>query len=606
MCGITGWVDWERDLTDCVAVVRAMTDTMVCRGPDAEGYRITRHAALGHRRLSIIDLEGGAQPMGDEQRGVLLSYSGEVYNFRELRTELEGLGHTFRTRSDTEVVLRAYLEWGTDSVARLNGMFGFAIWDAEREELLLVRDRLGVKPLYYAQTPSGLLFGSEPKAVLANPLFQPELDDEGISELLLTPPLKTPGHGVFRGLREVRPGHLVRVSRSGVREQRYWQLVSDTHQDDLPTTIATVRSILTDTVSRQLVSDVPLCSLLSGGLDSSAITALAAAELTGQGAGKLSTFSMEFRGSEEHFKPDALRPSLDTPFAHAVAGHLGTRHTHIVLDPQDLLADQLDTLRARDLPGMGDMDVSLLLLFKEVRKHSTVALSGESADEVFGGYPWFHDPEALKNPGFPWAHGRTGRYEVLDPGLLQRLQLREYVKDRYVEAIGEVPYLDGEEGIDRRLREVFHLNLTRFLPALLDRKDRMSMAAGLEVRVPFCDHRLIEYLWNIPWWMKNVGSIEKGLLRKAVGDLLPEEVANRPKSAFPVAQDPAYDAAVRDRLRDILADSNSPLLNLVDKARLTATLAAPTGEWNGPQSTAWLGYLLEVDTWLRTYRVRIR
>jgi asparagine synthase (glutamine-hydrolysing) len=608
VCGITGWVDWQRDLTEQGEVVRAMTGTLAARGPDAEGVWLSPRAALGHRRLAVVDPAGGAQPMtaveGPGARGqVVLSYSGEVYNFVELREELRAAGHRFGTRSDTEVVLRAYLEWGADCVSRLNGMFAFAVWDELGQELLLARDRLGVKPLYYAETDSGVLFGSEPKAVLANPLFEPEVDGEGLAELLLSPTLQTPGHGVFRGLHEVRPGRVVRVTRRGVRESVYWRLESAPHPDDLATTVRTVRELLEDAVTRQLVADVPVCSLLSGGIDSGAVTALAAGALAG--GDKLPTYSLDFRGNDRDFRPDALRPSIDAPFAHAAAAYLGTSHVEVLLDTPDLLAQQLITLGARDLPGMGDLDVALYLLCRELRWESTVALSGESADEVFGGYPWFHDEAALETPMFPWVHGRTGRYDVLAPDLVRRLGLREYLHDRYADAVAEVPRLAGEHGRDRRLREVGHLNLTRFLPALLDRTDRMSMAAGLEIRVPFCDHRLVEYLWNVPWAMKNVGRQEKGLLRRAVADLLPPEITYRRKSGFPVSASPGYEAAVRSHLRQVTADPGSPLRPLLDPAGLARVLAGPVGSWGGPGSAAWLGYLVELDTWMRRYRVRL-
>jgi asparagine synthase (glutamine-hydrolysing) len=607
VCGITGWVDWERDLTEQGDVVRAMTAALLPRGPDAGGVWLSQRAALGHRRLAIIDLAGGVQPMhtGSAQHRVVLTYSGEVYNFAELRAQLRSAGHQFQTRSDTEVVLRAYLEWGADFAERLTGMFAFAIWDEAGQELLLVRDRLGVKPLYYAQTPTGLLFGSEPKALLANPQFKPEVDGEGLAELLLGPTLKTPGHGIFRGLKELRPGRVLRVTRTGVREQAYWQLESRPHTDDLATSVGTVRDLLAAAVSEQVVADVPLCSLLSGGLDSAAITALAVQAIAGRTEDKLATYSLDFRNSQRDFKADSLRPSVDAPFAHAAAAYLGTEHVEVLLDTPDLLADQLVTMGARDLPGMGDMDVSLYLMCRELRHYATVALSGESADEVFGGYPWFHEEAALNTPMFPWVHGRTGRYEVLSQPMLAELKVRDYLGDRYAQALAEVPRLSGEEGRDRRLREVQYLNLTRFMPALLDRKDRMSMAAGLEVRVPFTDHRLVEYLWNVPWAVKNTGDREKGLLRLAAEDLLPPEITWRRKSAFPVSVDPGYDTAVRSHLRQISADPGSPLAPLLDSAALERVLARPVGNWAGPGSSAWLGYLIELDTWLRKYRVSI-
>ena len=597
MCGITGWVDWRRDLRDQADVLAAMTRTMACRGPDDSGSWLSARAALGHRRLAIIDLEGGRQPMA--AGSAVLTYSGELYNFTELRDELIGLGHRFKTRSDTEVVLHAYLEWGERCVQRFNGMYAFAIWDAGRDELLLIRDRLGIKPLYYHAYDGGLLFGSEPKALLANPLFTPELEPGGLAEIFAMFGGRTPGHGVLRGLSEVRPGCLVRVDRNGCREEQYWRLESRPHEDDEATTVATVRELLADTVRRQLVSDVPLCVLVSGGLDSSVLGALAA-QATG---GDLSTFSVDFRGSAESFAADANRPELDAPYALRLAEHIGSRHTPVVVETPDLLAAMRNATRARDLPCLGDLDGSLYLLFEAIRGRSTVALSGESADEVFGGYRWFHDEQALGRPAFPWAPGPTGFGEVLAPEVKKRVQPGEYLAKRYAEALAEVPILPGESGVDARMREVSYLALTRHLPMLLDRKDRMSMAVGLEVRVPFCDHRLVEYVWNIPWAMKNLGGVPKGLLRAAAADLMPAELAQRPKSMFPVAADHGYDGAVRDAARKLVT-GDSAVRPLIDAARVHALADGATGR------PAWmvrlaLAYLVQVDEWLRTYDVRI-
>jgi len=292
MCGVTGWVDWHRDLCAERSTVDAMTATMACRGPDDAGTWVSPHAALGHRRLAVIDPAGGRQPMvaGD----AVLTYSGEVYNFQELRSELEGRGHRFRTHSDTEVVVHAYLEWGEDLAAHLNGMYAFGIWDPRREELLLVRDRMGIKPLYYYPTPNGVLFGSEPKAILANPLAQRVVDADGLRELVAF--VKTPEHGIFKGMYEVRPGQIVKVRREGLTKRRYWQLESYEHTDDIPQTVKTVRGLLDDIVGRQLISDVPLCTLLSGGLDSSAVTAIAAKDLREQALGKVRSFAVDFAG----------------------------------------------------------------------------------------------------------------------------------------------------------------------------------------------------------------------------------------------------------------------------------------------------------------------
>ncbi|WXA89845.1 asparagine synthase (glutamine-hydrolyzing) [Pendulispora rubella] len=602
-------MDWERDLRAERPTLEAMTRTMSLRGPDTGGLWVSQRAFLGHRRLAVIDLVGGQQPMeSDDAAATVISYSGEVYNFSELRTELAAHGHRFRSRSDTEVVLRAYLQWGVDCVARFNGMCAFAIWDEPRSELLLVRDRLGIKPLYYYPYGGGMLFGSEPKAVLANPLFSPELDDEGIAELFVLPNAPTPGHGVYRGLRQVRPGHVVRANRRGVEEMAYWKLRPNLHTDDLETTTQRVRALLSDTVSRQMVADVPLGSLLSGGVDSSAITALAAEKLAAHGAGKISTYSVDFPNSESSFRRTEWHDSLDEPYVAQVAAHVGSQHTTIVVQPEDVLAFENRVLMARDLPGWGEMDVSLYLLFAKVREHATVALSGESADEVFGGYPFFRDPAALSHDGFPWMAGKQGPSALLTEDVRRRVRPLEYAHDSYRRSLGEVPKLGQDTREDARIREVAYLALTRWLPALLDRKDRMSMASGLEVRVPFCDHRLVEYLWNVPWSMKTAGDMEKGLLRRAVRDLLPAQIVHRRKSAFPANPHPGYVRSLRERVDELLLDVNAPVFDLVDRVevrrRLNAGEPLPSPRASSSQ-TAGLNFLLNVNSWLRTYRVRI-
>ncbi|MBB6551152.1 asparagine synthase (glutamine-hydrolyzing) [Nonomuraea rubra] len=610
MCGIAGWVDFERDLRQERGTAQDMTDTMACRGPDDEGLWTDRHAAIGHRRLAIIDLEGGRQPMIAEDEGreqAVLTYSGEVYNFEELREELSGRGHRFRTRSDTEVVLRAYLEWGEDLAGHLNGMFAFGIWDARSESLLLVRDRMGIKPLYYYPTPHGVLFGSEPKAILANPLARRVLDADGLRELLAF--VKTPEHGVLSGMYEVRPGQLVTVSRQGLVKRRYWELSSHEHQDDVGSTVKTVRGLLDDIVARQLISDVPLCALLSGGLDSSMVTALAAKLLREQGLGTVRSFSVDFAGYTENFKPDLTRSTPDAPYVHQLARHAGSDHTDIVLDSAELMDPEVRAavLRARDLPmGIGDMDSSLYLLFKAIRGHSTVALSGESADEVFGGYQWFHDPAAVGADTFPWlatpaGTSHVGAERLLKDDLARLVDLPGYRAERYRQALSEVPRLPGESGHERRMREISYLHLTRFVQILLDRKDRMSMAVGLEVRVPFCDHRLVEYVFNVPWAMKTFDGREKSLLRAASADLLPDSILQRVKSPYPATQDPGYDRALRERASGLLQMADSPAAALVDWDKARAIVAGPPS----PASRAALERFVQLDRWLRRYRIEL-
>lgn len=600
MCGITGWVDFGGAPALWAGTESAMVDTMACRGPDAAGLWRDQHAMMGHRRLAVIDVDGGRQPMTAEVDGrvaAVLTYSGEVYNFRELRSQLASHGYRFRTRSDTEVVLAAYQCWGEDMADRLVGMYAFAVWDPGRRQLLLVRDRLGVKPLYYLPTPNGALFGSEPKAILAHPLASRRVDAEGLCEALDV--VRTPGHAVYAGMREVLPGELVRVGPSGVSRRTYWALKARPHTDDLPTTVSTVRSLLQEAVTQQLVTDVPLCSLLSGGLDSSAVTAIAsAAAADGE---PLRTFAVDFAAAGEGV-PDA---TADRPFARVMAEHAGTNHREILLESEDLLRDDVRAAaqHATDLPlhHWGDMWVSLLLLFREVRRHSTVALSGEAADEIFGGYFYFHQPPAVHEETFPWI-GAPGQYfdgtGLLDPGLLHKLDIAGYRRQRYGEALAEVPELPGEEAGERRMRQLGYLTITRLLRILLDRKDRMSMAVGLEVRVPFCDHRLVEYLFNVPWAMKAFDGKEKSLLRAAVADLLPPAVRNRPKRGYPMTQDGAYEAGLRAALRKLLRSPDAPVLPLLDNQRVREAASRPVGQVSRQYDRGAIEVVLGLNMWL--------
>ncbi|WP_216210909.1 asparagine synthase (glutamine-hydrolyzing) [Amycolatopsis aidingensis] len=614
MCGVVGWVDYQRDLSDERETVQAMTETMARRGPDDEGIWLSPRAAIGHRRLSIIDLPGGRQPMTvaeNERTLAVLTFSGEIYNYLELRAQLKARGHRFRTQSDTEVLLRSYLEWGAAMVDRLNGMYAFAIWDVRREELLLVRDRMGVKPLYYFPTPDGVIFGSEPKAILAHPMVTPRVDANGLRELLDL--VGTPEQAIFKGMYEVRPGHLVRLRREGLTKHCYWKLEAHEHADPLPRTIETVRELLEDIVERQLIADVPLCSLLSGGLDSSVITAIAAKSLAGKGSEAVRSFSVDFLGVAETFVPDPMRPTPDAPFVRELVDHVSADHTEVLLDSDDLTAPEIRkaVLGATDLPPMyfGDTWPSLYLLFRSIREHSTVALSGESADEVFGGYRWFHDPEVLTAETFPWLTSTTGPFldgtPLLDRGLLTRLDLPAHRLDSYHSAIAETPVAPGETGLEKRMREVSYLNLTRFLPALLDRKDRISMAVGLEVRVPFCDHRLVEYVFNAPWAMKNFDGREKSLLRHATADLLPESIAQRVKSPYPTTADAGYEHNLRDEFAEVVAGGTAPILPLLDPEGVRQRLGRPRSETSSQIDRIDLETPLWLNAWLETYNVSV-
>jgi len=612
MCGIGGWVDRRGSVQPREPIAEAMAQTMACRGPDGAGVFMDRTAVLVHRRLAVVDPEGGAQPMERRVGGqpVVITYNGELYNTDELRAELEARGWRFHTRCDTEVLLVSYIQWGEHCLERLNGIFAFAVWDAAAQTLFLARDRLGVKPLFYADLGDCFVFGSEPKALLAHPRVSAAVDAEGLAEVFALGPARTPGHAIYRDMREVKPGWCVTVTRQGVFHRQYWRLESRPHEDDLDTTVERVRALLADAVRRQLVADVPVCTLLSGGVDSSAITAFAAQAFAEEGKGPLHTYSIDYKGNAAHFRPSAFQPDSDNRYIQLVSERLGTVHHQVLIDGEQLAEALPAAVRARDLPGMADIDASLLLFCREIKRGATVALSGECADEIFGGYPWFHREDILQADTFPWSRSTSLRASWLAPWLRDRLRPHEYVAQRYRESLAEVPHLPGESPRERRLREIAYLNLTWFMVTLLNRKDRMSMASGLEVRVPFADHRLVEYMWNVPWAFKACDGREKGLLRRALAGVLPDEVLTRRKNPYPKSHQPEYAEAVRQRVLAILADPASPLRPLIDVARVRemAMTGAGFGEpWFGQLMTGpqFFAYLIEIDTWLREYRVQL-
>ena len=611
MCGIAGWVNFSRVLSEHGNTVRAMTNRLARRGPDAEGLWVHRHGLMGHRRLSIIDLSGGTQPMtfvtqvGEE---VTLVYTGEVYNYVELRQRLRNAGHSFDTRSDTEVVLHAYLEWGERCSEYLTGMFAFAVFDSRIGKLLLVRDRLGVKPLFYATFEGGLLFASEPKAILAHPGFQPNINVVGLVDALSLSrgTTQTP----FQGIHELSPGHrLTLLAGSEPKIERYWSLQRREHEDNLEQTVEYTRYLLQKSLTDQLYADVPVCTLLSGGLDSTILSAMAQRKLQVDQGGVVNSFSVDFVGQAEHFKPDSFRQDRDQPFALAAADFIGSQHQTITIDNQELAADlaRRAVYHANDSAlTFGDVDTSLYLLFKAIKEHSTVAISGEAADEVFGGYAWFRDQDALDAESFPWlSRMQLLQGKMINPQFKQLCDFSEYQRDSYRQALNSVEHLPGDSSSERRMREVCHMHLHRWLPILLDRKDRLSMYASLEVRVPYTDHELVEYVYNVPWTIKSKDGVEKWLLKEACSDYVPPAVLNRKKSPYPTSANQSYERFLRDRTTDLLKQPEDPVFQIIDHGNLKKELDYPPGYFNSQLQRNNLETALSLTAWLKDYNLSL-
>lgn len=608
MCGIGGFVDFERDARRGGPILHGMKRTLTPRGPDAEGTYFDEDTALIHRRLIVIDPEGGKQPMCSPDRNTILIYNGELYNTPELRRELMSRGHEFVGHSDTEVLLHAYLEWKTDAFARLNGIFAFAIWEKRERRLTLCRDRLGVKPLFFAPIRNGLTFGSTIDTVLCHPEIEPALDEDGLRTLLLLGPARPPESGVFRQIFSLMPGHFAILTPEAFTDHTYWKLEAHEHEDDLPTTIERTHTLICDAARRQLVSDVPLACFLSGGLDSSILSMLAAKDYAARGE-TLHTWSVDYRDNDKYFTKSIFQPNSDDSYIDQMVDFLGTHHHRVVLEPEALCAALLPATDARALPGMADVDSSLLLFCAAVKRGgTTVCLSGECADELFGGYPWYHREEILFEDTFPWSRSVGLRLGLLTPDAVRNGE--EFVRQHYRDTCDRAPKLSSDDKKAARMREMFVLNLDWFMATLLDRKDRMSMYSGLEVRVPFCDHRIVEYAYNMPWDFKSLEGREKGIVRRAFANELPKEIVYRKKSPYPKTFHPAYTRLCADYVRRIFEDNTSVAASLFDRNAVQKLMQRPESlaePWFGqlmrtPQIFA---YIIQLDRWFRHYHVKI-
>lgn len=608
MCGIGGFVDYERDARRGGPILHGMKRTLTPRGPDAEGTYFDEDAALVHRRLIVIDPEGGKQPMHSPDRNTIIIYNGELYNTPELRTELMSRGHEFVGHSDTEVLLHAYLEWKTDAFARLNGIFAFAIWEKRERRLTLCRDRLGVKPLFFAPIRNGLTFGSTIDTVLCHPEIEPALDEDGLRTLLLLGPARPPESGVFRQIKSLLPGHFAVLTPENFTDHVYWQLEAHEHEDDLQTTIERTHTLICDAARRQLVSDVPLACFLSGGLDSSILSMLAAKDYAARSE-TLHTWSVDYRDNDKYFTKSIFQPNSDDSYIDQMVDFLGTHHHRVVLEPEALCAALLPATDARALPGMADVDSSLLLFCAAVKRGgTTVCLSGECADELFGGYPWYHREEILFEDAFPWSRSVGLRLGLLTPDAVRNGE--EFVRQHYRDTCDRAPKLSSDDKKAARMREMFVLNLDWFMATLLDRKDRMSMYSGLEVRVPFCDHRIVEYAYNMPWDFKSLEGREKGIVRRAFADELPKEIVYRKKSPYPKTFHPVYTRLCADYVCRIFEDNTSVAASLFDRNAVQKLMQRPESlaePWFGqlmrtPQIFA---YIIQLDRWFRHYHVKI-
>lgn len=615
MCGIAGFCNLGENYTAHNEyfndLLIEMAQSIKHRGPDDQGIYLDGQIGLAHRRLSIIDLVTGGQPMIRRNSGgkYVIVCNGECYNMDELRNDLISQGYTFETTSDTEILLVGHMAYGPEFVKKVNGIFAYAIWEERTKELYLFRDGCGVKPLFYAHVEDTLVFGSELKAIFKSKFITPRLSKEGLNEVFSIGPAKTYGHGVFDGIDELLPGHYLKFTKQGIEDVTFYRLVSKPHTDSYEETIEKTTELVHDAVTRQMVSDVPICTFLSGGIDSSIVTAICADRLKKQGK-QLTTFSFDFINNDKYFKSNAFQPSRDRPFVDLCVKNMDTKHFYLECE-NSTLADYLyDAVDARDLPCMVDVESSLLYFCREVSKSYKVTLTGECADEIFGGYPWFHDPHVFKTHHFPWSYDMDARKVVLSDDFIEALGMDEYALTTYEKSVAETPRLEGESKEEARRREISYLNIKWFMQTLLDRMDRTSSFSGLEARVPLADTKLLSYVWNVPWEMKCKDGLVKSLLRATAKGLVPEEVLYRKKSPYPKTYDPTYEKKISERLLDVIASPNAPINSFIDKKKLLAFIQSPKDygkPWYGqlmagPQMIA---YLLQINYWIETYKIDI-
>lgn len=559
MCGIAGMLSETIDLRERRALIRNISESLKMRGPDGYGDFTKPYISLIHRRLAVIDPEKGAQPMTFGKYTIV--YNGEIYNTDEIRRELISAGYSFDTHCDTEVILKAYDQWKEESCKKLNGIFAYAVWDDESKELFLCRDRIGVKPLYFTQKSGMFAFASRIKSLLLIPEVSTDVDENGLNEIFMLGPAKTIGTAVFKDIKELPPATYMKFSGEKYEIKEYWRLEAAEHKESESETIEHTHFLVTDAIRRQLISDVPLCTFLSGGLDSSIISRVASDDYKRKGK-TLDTYSVDYTDNDKYFKKSLFQPNKDSDYIGMISDYLGTKHRNVVLDNKDVAHALIESTYARTLPGFTDVDSSLLLFCREVKKEQTVALSGECADEIFGGYPWYHNKDILFEETFPWSRSTDVRQSILKDGLLPHGA--EYAHDRYLETVTRTSYLDTDNKTERRMREMFRLNLDWFMQTLLVRKDVMSMESSLEVRVPFCDYRIVEYAYNMPWNIKSFDGREKGVLRKAFENELPYEITWRKKSPYPKTHNPIYFKEVCKMTEEVLKDKSTPLHDMLN------------------------------------------
>ncbi len=600
MCAILGWINSKKNLKNVQNNFKEMLDLMSYRGKDNTGYYFEDNILLGHKRLAIIDLENGNQPMKYKEYTIV--YNGEIYNADTLKQELENQGYKFKTNCDTEVILIGYACYKEKILEKLEGIFAFAIYNSKNKSVFLARDRFGVKPLYYTYYKHNFIFSSSIKSILKSGVIKPILGKKELARIISLGPSKCMGDGIFKGIKELRPAHYMIFKNKKIKIKRYWNIKSKEFTDSFDEAVKKVRNLLENSIKRQMKSDVDIATLLSGGLDSSIISAIVAINKKNI----LSTYSIDYEGNDKFFKSNTFQVSQDEKYIEIMSKAFNTKHTYMTISQNEVADYLIKTLKLRDYPGMIDIDSSLLWFSEKISEKYKVILSGECADEIFGGYPWFYKKELNNRKEFPWINNIDYRQKLINKNLRRKINIHKIIKKEYMNTIRELSLKDRKD----KYKKLFYINMTHFMTTLLDRKDRMTMGATIEARVPFADTKLIEYLWNMPFEYKYKDGIEKYILREAFKDILPQEILNRKKNPYPKTHNPLFLELVSNLLKDRLKNDKSILYKLFDIDEINNLLNSNSDydiPWFGQLMTKpqLIAYLYQFDVWIEEYNIEI-
>jgi len=582
MAEIAGISNLKENISKDINVLNHMCNSLSQKDINSQGYYVKDNILLGYKGLDSLD----EQPV--LHRNFVISFDGTLYNRNEL-----GFSHS--NLSDAQIVVECIEKSGYDVIKTFNGAFAFAIWNTKNNELVLARDHFGIKPIFYSFINDNLIFSSQIKAILAHPLIKTKIDSIGICELFGLGPAHAPANTVFKDIHELKSAHYLLFKDNTIILNKYWELQNKEHIEDFETTCDHVKSLLTNAIKRQIPNE-PFCTFLSGGLDSSIITKYASNMIDG----RINTFSVDYVDNDKNFVKSEFQPNSDNYYIDIMIKNAALKHHDIVIDTPELADTLEDAMVARNLPSMADVDSSLLLFCKNVKKDFNIALSGECADEVFGGYPWMFKENDLLT--FPWSPHLDERQKVINSSL--NINLKEYVDLKFKETLAEIPSDD-----DKKI--LTHLNLYWFGKTLIDRSERMGRYNNFDIRMPFADYELVEYVWNIPWEMKTKGNREKGLLRDIMKGILPDEIRERKKSPYPKTHNPNYLLKVKNMLLEIMNDSDAPIHALINREYVMNVINTDgksfTKPWYGQLMTGpqFMAYLIQINMWLVKYDVKI-